>query len=57
MLKLAKKFWNDEQGLELSEYAVMVAIIIVVTIATIAAVGTAIKLRFEDLHTALTTTQ
>ncbi len=35
MLKLAKKFWNDEQGLELSEYAIMAGIVILVAAATI----------------------
>jgi Flp pilus assembly pilin Flp len=35
MLKLAKKFWNDEQGLELSEYAVMAALIIMAVVSAV----------------------
>ncbi len=47
MLKLAKKFWNDEQGLELSEYAVMMALIIAAVIVAIGVLSTAISNRFE----------
>jgi Flp pilus assembly pilin Flp len=49
MLKLAKRFWNDEQGLELSEYAIMAALVIIVGIAAIGLLGGYI----EDSFTAL----
>jgi Flp pilus assembly pilin Flp len=53
MLKLAKKFWNDEQGLELSEYAVMAAIIIALTVATILTLKDQIIVAFQDLVNAM----
>jgi len=50
MLKLAKRFLRDEQGLELSEYAIMAALVIAVAAATIYAVGVAIDTRFGTLE-------
>lgn len=38
-MKTLMKFWKDEQGLELSEYAIMVGLIIVIAVATIWAIG------------------
>jgi Flp pilus assembly pilin Flp len=53
MKKLVKRFLKDEQGLELSEYAVMAAIIIVLTVATILLLRTEIINAFTDLITAM----
>ncbi len=53
MLKLVKKFWNDEQGLELSEYAVMIALILAIAITAITLVGDRIETIFGDLLTYL----
>jgi Flp pilus assembly pilin Flp len=47
MLKWAKKFWNDEQGLELSEYAVMLALIVVALFVAITALREAIIKQFN----------
>jgi pilus assembly protein Flp/PilA len=55
MLKLAKRFWNDEQGLELSEYAIMAALVIIVGIAAISALGGYIKDSFTALGTQIDT--
>jgi Flp pilus assembly pilin Flp len=49
MLKLAKRFWNDEQGLELSEYAVMAALIIVALFVVIGTLRDAIGGAFSTL--------
>ena len=49
MWKLMKRFWKDEQGLELSEYAVMAAIIVVLTVTTIILLKDRIVLAFNDL--------
>lgn len=53
MTKLLQRFWEDEAGLELSEYAIMIALVIVIAIVTIEAVGGAINDRFTDLLNAL----
>ncbi len=52
-MKLAKKFWNDERGLELSEYAVMIALIILVAAVTIGLVATNIDRIFGALNARL----
>jgi pilus assembly protein Flp/PilA len=53
--KLAKRFWNDEQGLELSEYAVMAALIIVALIVIITALSTSIGNAFTNLTSTIDT--
>ena len=53
MKELLKRFWQDEQGLELSEYAVMAALVIVVAAAVIISVGQEINAIFGKLLTAL----
>ncbi len=55
MSKLMKKFWADEQGLELSEYAVMAALIIVAIIAVIGLLGTTIEGAFQKLVNVIST--
>ncbi len=50
MKKLVKRFWNDEQGLELSEYAIMAALIVVALLTIIGTLSGAIG----DAFTALT---
>jgi len=54
MLKLAKRFLSDEQGLELSEYAVMLALIVVALILAITALSTAISARFNTTAATIT---
>jgi Flp pilus assembly pilin Flp len=44
-----KNFWNDESGLELSEYAVGAALIAVAVAVAFTALGTAIKNRIDAL--------
>ena len=55
MKNLLKKFVKDEQGLELSEYAIMAGIIIVIAIATIVSMGGHINNVFTKVNTALDT--
>jgi Flp pilus assembly pilin Flp len=35
-----RKFWNDEQGQDIAEYAVMLAVILVIVIGTVRLIGT-----------------
>ncbi len=54
MKKLVEKFLRDEQGLELSEYAVMTALIIMAVITAIVALRTQIIAAFTRVTTAIT---
>lgn len=40
MLYLPLKFWNDESGQDIAEYAVILAVILVFVVGTIRLVGT-----------------
>ena len=46
---MMKKFWNDETGLELSEYAVAAALITLAAMAAFQLVGTHIGSRITAL--------
>lgn len=39
MAKLMQKLWNDEQGQDIAEYAVMLAVILVIVVGTIRLIG------------------
>ena len=51
MKALLKRFWTEEEGLELVEYAVMTALLVAVLIVGIKALGTAIDTRFGAVET------
>jgi Flp pilus assembly pilin Flp len=53
MMKLARRFLRDERGLELSEYAVMAALIIVAILTAIVGLRDAIAAKFGELATAV----
>ncbi len=54
MKKLMKRFLKDEQGLELSEYAVMAALIILLIVAAIEALSGAITGAFTRVTDVVT---
>jgi Flp pilus assembly pilin Flp len=37
--KFLKKFWSDESGQDIAEYAVMLAVILVIVVGTIRLIG------------------
>jgi Flp pilus assembly pilin Flp len=37
--KLLKKLWTDEQGQDIAEYAVMLAVVLVIVVGTIRLIG------------------
>jgi Flp pilus assembly pilin Flp len=39
-MRALRKFWNDEQGQDIAEYAVMLAVILVIVIGTVRLIGT-----------------
>ena len=49
------KFFKDEEGLELVEYAVMLALIVVGIIATITILGNKVHSKFSQAASALNT--
>ena len=53
VIDFMKSFLNDEDGATATEYAVMVALIIVVSIAAIGALGEKVSSTFDDIQTAM----
>ncbi len=39
MLQFCRKLWSDEQGQDIAEYAVMLAVILVLVIGTVRLIG------------------
>jgi Flp pilus assembly pilin Flp len=39
-MTILRNFWNDEQGQDIAEYAVMLAVILVIVIGTVRLIGT-----------------
>lgn len=39
MLQFCRKIWSDEQGQDIAEYAVMLAVILVLVIGTVRLIG------------------
>ena len=39
MAKLLKRFWSEEQGQDIAEYAVMLAVILVLVVGTVRLIG------------------
>ncbi len=52
-LNTAKRFLKSEDGPTATEYAVMLALIIVACIATVAALGTEVNAMFSGVQSAL----
>ena len=57
MKALVKRFLKDEQGLELSEYAIMAGLIILIAVVTIGLVGGHINNIFINLSGQLATAE
>lgn len=49
---MLKKFWNDESGQGMVEYALIVALIAVVAIVAVRAIGSGVKGKFEEVSSA-----
>ena len=52
---MIKKFFRDETGLELSEYAVAAALVAIAVVGAFSALGTAISGKINSLGTTITT--
>jgi Flp pilus assembly pilin Flp len=53
MKNLMLKLWNDEQGGEVLEYALIAGLIVVAAIAVIGAVGTKVVARWTSLNSSM----
>ncbi|HHP50709.1 MAG TPA: Flp family type IVb pilin [Moorella mulderi] len=50
MLNLAKRIWADEEGQSMVEYGLILALIAVVAIAVLAAIGQKVKSTYEKVY-------
>ncbi|HXP79392.1 MAG TPA: Flp family type IVb pilin [Verrucomicrobiae bacterium] len=55
MQNLLKRLWQDEEGQDLVEYALLLVLIALAAAATVQTLGTAIKTVFSNASTALGT--
>jgi pilus assembly protein Flp/PilA len=55
MQNLLKRLWQDEQGQDIVEYALLVVLIALVAVASLQAIGTTISSVFTNATTAVST--
>jgi len=55
MMELARKFWNDESGQGLAEYALLLGLIVIGVVILIQGMGISIKKIFNKANTDLET--
>jgi Flp pilus assembly pilin Flp len=48
-LEAIRKFWRDEQGQDIAEYAVMLAVILIIVIGTVKLIGTNANTTFSNV--------
>ena len=53
MAQLLKQLWNDEQGQDIAEYAVMLAVILVIVVGTIRLIGSNANNVFSQVGSAI----
>ena len=53
MATLFQQFWSDEQGQDIAEYAVMLAVILVIVVGTIRLIGSNANNVFSSVGSAL----
>ncbi len=49
MKRFLHRVWNDEQGQDVAEYAVMLAVILVIVIGTVRLIGTSSNTVFSEV--------
>jgi len=55
MTQLIRKMWSDDQGQDLIEYALMLTLILLVSVAAIQGIGTKVGNIFNAVNATLTT--
>jgi Flp pilus assembly pilin Flp len=53
MKQLLKNLWRDDQGQDIAEYAVMLAVILVIVVGTIRLIGTNANTIFSETASSL----
>lgn len=53
MAKRLQQFWNDESGQDIAEYAVMLAVILVIVVGTIRLIGSNANNVFSQVGSAI----
>ena len=53
MSKLFNQLWSDEQGQDIAEYAVMLAVILVIVIGTVRLIGSNANTLFSSVGSAI----
>lgn len=53
MRQLLNKMWNNEEGQDIAEYAVMLAVILVIVIGTVRLIGTNANTIFSQVGSAI----
>ncbi len=53
MLNSLRRFWAEEQGQDIAEYAVMLAVILVIVVGTIRLIGTNANTVFSQVSSAI----
>ena len=53
MASLLRQFWSDERGQDIAEYAVMLAVILVIVIGTVRLIGSNANTVFSEVGSAI----
>ena len=53
MTKLVHRIWNDQEGQDIAEYAVMLAVILVIVVGTIRLIGSNANNVFSSVGSAI----
>ena len=53
MLTLVSRMWSDDEGQDIAEYAVMLAVILVIVIGTVKLIGTKANTVFSETASAI----
>lgn len=53
MARLLRKLWQDERGQDIAEYAVMLAVILVIVIGTVRLIGTNASTVFSQVGSSI----
>lgn len=53
MVQVFRNIWQDEQGQDIAEYAVMLAVILVLVIGTVRLIGTSANTVFSNAASAI----
>jgi pilus assembly protein Flp/PilA len=56
MTQLIRKMWSDDEGQDLIEYALMLTLILLVSVAAIQGIGTKVSQIFTNVNTSLSST-